>query len=187
MEGKLFTQNEIVEGLKNGSSKELKYLYIEVKPKVRAYIIKNGGLASDVNDIFQVAILATRIQLLEKNKDINSIENYIFTACVREWLKLNIRKERELKNMDGYLYQQSAGLDFVEDDDLSKAKVSKEFMMAFNALKPDCRKLFKLKIGGYETSDIALDLNVSEEYVKTKRRRCKRYFMRIYNNLKNNE
>lgn len=187
MKRKTFTQKEIVEGLKNGSSKELKYLYFEVKPKVRNYVIKNGGIASDVNDIFQVAILATRIQLLEKNKNIISIENYIFTACVREWLKFNIKKDRELKNLDGYLYGQQTDTESMEDEELSKAKISREFMIAFNALKSDCRKLFKLKISGQETEDIALELDVSEEYVKTKRRRCKRYFMRIYNNLKNNE
>lgn len=185
MKGKAINQKDIVDGLRKGSSKEIKYLYKLVKPKVRTYILKKGGLDSEINDIFQEAIIATSRKLLEKDTVITQIENYIFTACIHEWSRLNNLKKKETDGLDGYIREHK---DDVDDPNIEEKKSQiqkKTFLKAFGALKLDCRRLFKLSSKDYSSSEIAANLNVSVEYVKTKRARCRKHFMDIFNSLKN--
>lgn len=189
MKGKHISQEQLAEGLKKGTSEELKYLYTDVKPKVKAYIaVQKGGLDCNVNDIFQIALIKIRQQLIDNKLSINNLENYIFRVCKHEFLKSNNLSRRE--NIDRMAFRSQEPL--VEDTDVLKKEQAKEkeldlFFQAFQMLKPECQKLFKLSSEGFHDKEIAHLLDTTEKFIKTKRARCKKYFAKMITKIEENE
>lgn len=191
MKTNTINSKKLADGLKKGSSEELRYLYLKVKPKVEAYIVKNDGLSTDVNDIFQIALISVRNKLLDGNT-IEFIESYLYKACQNEWAGTLRKNKKKRIADDSYVSHQSSnmGLPFEQlegkgedsyDQDMTK------FLKAFVKLKPDCKKFFQLKSEKKSNIEIAKIMGVSVDFAKTKKTRCKKYFMDIYNNLKDYE
>lgn len=189
MKGKHISQQQLAEGLKNGTSEELKYLYLFVKPKVKAYIaIQKGGFECNANDIFQIALLRIRQQLIDDKLSINNIENYIFKVCKHEFLKTKNLSRREDIDRMAFRNQEP----HIEDTNVQKNEIDKENELilnfkAFQLLKPECQKLFKLSSEDIPDKEIARLLETTEKFIKNKRARCKKYFAKIITKLKENE
>lgn len=181
----VINQEEIAEGLKNGSAEEVKYLYKTVKPKIAQFIKERKGIESDVHDIFQVALMSVRNKLLE-GVEITYIETYLHKSCINEWNSINERKKNEVADTENINNPSHHGFESPFEETDEEARMSK-FFRAFQKLKSECRKLFKLKSDKIPYSEIALLMGITEEFVKTKKRRCKKYFMKIFNNLNDNE
>ncbi len=181
----VINQEEIAEGLKNGSAKEVNYLYKTVKPKIAQYIKERKGIESDVHDIFQVALMSVRNKLLE-GVEITYIETYLHKSCINEWNIINEGKKNEIVDTDQAKNINNHGIEAPFEETAEEARMSK-FFRAFQKLKSECRELFKLKSDKIPYSEIALLMGITEEFVKTKKRRCKKYVMKIFNNLNDNE
>jgi len=189
MKGKHISQERLAVGLKKGTTEELKYLYTHVKPKVKAYIaVQKGGLDCNVNDIFQIALIKIRQQLLDNKLSIDNLENYIFRVCKHEFLKLN--NLSRIENIDRTAYRSQAP--YAADTDVLDKELAKEeelnlYFKAFQMLKPECQKLFKLSSEGFQDKEIAQLLDTTEKFIKTKRSRCKKYFAKMIAKIKENE
>ena len=63
MKGRIFSDKEITEGIKNDNNEVLKYLYENIKPDIVEYFENNDGTKSDADDIFQVVLIKIRTDL----------------------------------------------------------------------------------------------------------------------------
>ena len=54
---KQYTEEELVQGIKNDSEEVISYLYRELAPKVYHDVVKNSGTEEDAKDLFQYALL----------------------------------------------------------------------------------------------------------------------------------
>ncbi len=81
--------NEILVNLRGQSpDKALQMLYKRLRPKVRNYILRNGGSEEDVGDVFQDAMIIFLKQVKLNKFDTNyEIDGYVFSIARNLWIK----------------------------------------------------------------------------------------------------
>ncbi len=89
------SDSKIVDGLKNEDSKTFSYLYKEVYPMVRKFILDNNGNEDDAKDIFQEVLIALIKNIRNPNFQLKSkISTYIYFITKKRWL-YNLRHKRK--------------------------------------------------------------------------------------------
>lgn len=85
------SEQDLIQGLIAQSDHALQYLYDEVGPKVRQYIVNAGGSSEEANDIFQEGIISAfvniqsgRYQASENAK----FTTYLMQVCKYKWYDL---------------------------------------------------------------------------------------------------
>jgi len=168
MRSELFSDKQLIEGVIESKTKEIEYLYIKVKPRIKSYIIAKGGKEQEADDAFHDGLLNVFIKLKENKKAIKTnIEGYLFISCKNSWLieKQNRKREDELLNEYFYLNK----IDYILSDN---KRSNKKIFRAFKKLSVDCKNIFKLQQRGYSYLQISETIKISVKSVKTKRARC---------------
>ena len=83
-----YTNIEIINAIKsNNADKVLVYLYKNLEPKIRGWIVKNNGSKQEAQDIFQDSIVAFYSFVLKNKFDPNSnVEALIFRIAKNNWI-----------------------------------------------------------------------------------------------------
>ncbi|MCG8698694.1 MAG: hypothetical protein MI922_11635, partial [Bacteroidales bacterium] len=109
-----YTDKEIIECLKTGNnSKALEFLYLDIFPKVKSYVISNSGNEDDALDIFQDAIvtLCNQIKLKKFNPEYQ-VAGFVYSVCRNMWIN---RAKRNKK-----MVYTSEEIDVREDEDFTE-------------------------------------------------------------------
>jgi RNA polymerase sigma factor (sigma-70 family) len=91
---KIYSDSEILFGIKNKDKKIIRYVYINLLPPIKRYIIKNSGNALISEDIFQEALLIIFDKLRKGNLCLTcNFNTYFIAICKKLWYN-NLRKKR---------------------------------------------------------------------------------------------
>jgi len=172
-----YSDKDIFKGLKERDPKILKYIYDEFFPLIRSDIEKHYGKSSELDDIFQEAIIIAYQNIKSKKIDKNTnFKSYIWSISSNLW-KNHLRKT------------QPELIDFSEEDNTEIIDDSLEeqyqqnirqkiFTEHFNRLKKECKKLLKLFFKNLPIKDISKKLGYKDEaVVKSKKYKCKEHLM----------
>jgi len=82
------TDNQIVKGLLQQEDAVINYLYEEIGPKVKQYIMSVGGSAEEANDIFQEGIVSAFVNIKSGKYKVSEnakFTTYLIQICKYKW------------------------------------------------------------------------------------------------------
>ncbi len=170
-----------------GDPSVLEKIYRESFPVVRSYILANSGSESDAKDVFQDSItnawMNERQGRFEASSE-NSMGAYVFTIAKHKWLdKLRSKTHRSTLRLVK---------DEVEDkllDTESMADIDVDYLNRLYAKLDDkCQVLLKkFYFEKMSMREIAADLSVGEESVRTMKYRCVMKLRKMHLELQENK
>ncbi|MDL2242851.1 RNA polymerase sigma factor [Bacteroidales bacterium OttesenSCG-928-K03] len=152
------------------------YLYSEELPKIKTYILINGGSLNDAEDIFQEIMLII-LKKLDKNIiDIETISAYINRIARNLWLQ-SFRKEKPLTHVDNMsVFSENISYEANVAFNANKDEINNRIILKhIKMLDNDNKKLFMLYYNRYKAAKIAVLMGYSggENYVRKKIHICK--------------
>jgi len=179
-------EKEILESIKMGKeSKVLEYLYKEILPGIKQYILKNSGTIDDAFDIFQDGVVIFyKYVLAGKFKEEYNISGFIYTVCRNLWIN-KVKHEKLITKIDNNREISDHSKDVLdylinkEREDLVKQYMEK--------LGEKCRKLLSY-IFYYQltTKELCEKMGYSNtDILKTKKYKCKKRLIELMKNHKN--
>jgi RNA polymerase sigma factor (sigma-70 family) len=174
-----YTDQDIINAIEKGQDqKVLSFLYSDVLPKVKGFILKNQGSVDEAKDIFQDAVIRFYNAVKEgKFEGNSSIATYIFAISKNLWINTVKKKNKHINDDQLELIDGSPNL--LED------LISREKIDAVNALLKqigeNCEKLLKYSIyDNLSMKEICEKMEYSSEDVaKTYNYRCKQKLMQL--------
>lgn len=85
----LSNQQKTIQGILQNKECVLRSIYVEVFPKVRAYVLQNKGDEALAKDIFQDAFLAFWKNIRNKKYEVreeSAVQAYLFTIAKNKWI-----------------------------------------------------------------------------------------------------
>lgn len=172
------TEKNIPELIRNGKDQQvLNLLYKTIFPKVKKYIVYQGGIADDASDAFQDAIMYLYHQIITGKYDEEkyNLNGYLFRLAINRWInKLNKhRKTTMVENVED-----SIKVEIDEDrfQFLDNTRNEEDLLRKlFSDLGEKCIKLLNLNIY-YDMlmEDVAIRLGFSSVgAAKMQLKRCK--------------
>ena len=175
-----FSTQEIAHKIKTAQDKEiLNWLYSNVYPKIRRYVVSNNGSVDDSKDVFQEAVLVLYKQVIENKYDlIKDIEGYLITVSRNVWVNNCRRTKRHVK------FELADNPIHVEDNALINLIMAEKwdaFQRLFDMIGERCKQL--LHYSTYEKismEEIAVKMQFSNaNAAKTSNYRCKQKLIEL--------
>ena len=164
---KEYTDQEIIECLRNRQSYVVHYLSDRYMPMIRLMVYRMGGTIEDAHDIFQDGLII----MLEKidNKDFVltcKFKTYLYCVCENLW-KTVLDKRRAASNYFTRRDEAEGERDFTE---LIDHKMYEDiFHDVFETLDPISKKILKLYWQEISPQEIADKLGYTYGYVRKKK------------------
>ncbi|MFL5728639.1 MAG: RNA polymerase sigma factor [Cytophagaceae bacterium] len=174
-----YTDQDIINAIRQGQDqKVLSFLYSDVLPKVKGFILKNQGSVDEAKDIFQDAVIRFYDAVKEEKFEGNSsIATYIFAISKNLWINTVKKKNKHIS--DDQLELTDSSVNLLEDI------ISQEKIDAVNSLLKklgeNCEKLLKYSIyDNLSMKEICEKMDYSSEDVaKTYNYRCKQKLIQL--------
>ena len=176
---KKLTLGQIIEGIKKRDNKVLTFIYKEVFPAVRYYVISNGGNQDDAKDVFQESIIIAFKQISENQIEIKtSFDAYLYGMARLIWLKILRNRKIHVKNIsiikESQLEYHPA--ESMIDEDLEMRLYRKHFLK----LGEECRNLLQMTLDNIPYEKIAAKMGYkSEKIVRNKKYKCKEALIKM--------
>lgn len=157
--------NRYISGLKDGNSQIVKEIYEKNLPHLRSWVLKNNGSEADALDTFQEGIESMIGKIYAgKIPDKLNFEGYLFTICKNKWFDKIKNKNREEQvrtiELERYTDDEQVQIELLDDDhqtDFLKVMLDDTFV----ELSEVCQKLLGLIESGISTSEVALQMNMT--------------------------
>lgn len=164
---KEYSDNEIIECLKNRQSYVVRYLSDRYLPMIRLMVSQMGGSHEDARDIFQDGLII----MLEKidNEDFVltcKFKTYLYCVCEHLW-KSVIMKRQAATNYFSRRVEEESDVDFTELHD--NKLYQNIFYDVFATLEPSSQEILKLYWQELSPRDIAEKLGFTYGYVRKKK------------------
>ena len=172
-----YTDEELIEGLRQRKKSCIVYLYEEFYPVVRHYLRQNSGNLQDVEDLFQDTILVLYKRCMEDPFVLKcSLKTYFMSVCKNLWLQRLERKCKLLYQADCEVNEASHHYSMEENDILEEqAAMQRLFLRNLEQLPAECRNLLQLYCLKIPYKEIAKLMNYKDDvYVKTRKYSCKK-------------
>lgn len=167
----------LLEAFLNNKEEPLKEFYISEYPKIRYYILKNGGTLDNAKDVFQEAFFACWKKLntgqsSPKNKA--EIEAYLFTTAKNKWIdQIRVRGKKKIISIDEKIHHLAAD----ETSPITEVHEKEEqltiTLSAFESLNQACKDLLTwFYFHKMSLKAIAESLEMEEASAKNKKYRC---------------
>lgn len=164
---KEYTDNEIVECLRNRQSYVVRYLSDRYMPMIRLMVYQKGGSIEDAKDIFQDGLIIM-LEKIDNNDFVLTCKFKTFLYCVCENLWVSVLdKRRVAKNYLNRRLNEDFDNDFTELQDNTLYK--NIFYNVFKTLDPTCQNILKLYWQELSPKEIADTLGYTYGYVRKKK------------------
>jgi len=169
-----YTDEAIIDGLKERDSGIIRYVYKEYYPTIKFLITTNSGTETDAEDVFQDALIVLFKKIARKDLILtSSFKTFLYSICRNLWLQ---RLDRRVFSNE-----------FLEMEDLSELQDNlyleqpeeehekyRLFQQHFLKLSEDCQKILQLFLGKTSLKEIAEIMGFkTEKYAKTRKFMCK--------------
>ena len=164
--------SQLLKGVLKADNRSIQQLYDLALPSVISWVEENSGTEADARDIFQEALIGLFRKL--ENGD------FTLTCTLKSFLRIMCRNLWLTKLRDGKKYKASP-LEGVEEVSLDKDVVERLehserhrlFFKHFDNLGESCRKILSLFFDKIPLTEIAQQLDTSENYIKKRKFQCK--------------
>lgn len=169
-----FTDQAILEGLRNRDSSIIRYIYKEYYPTIKYLINSNSGYDTDAEDVFQDALVIVYRKLGKDDLTLtSSFKTFLYSVCRNLWLQ---RLDKKVFNSD---FLKLEDLDEMQDPVYAEpveveSDKYKVFQQHFLSLSDDCQKILRLFMNKVSLKEIAEIMGFkTEKYAKTRKFMCK--------------
>ncbi|MCX6256218.1 MAG: sigma-70 family RNA polymerase sigma factor [Bacteroidia bacterium] len=164
---KEYTDNEIIECLRNRQSYVVHYLSERYLPMIRLMVHQMGGSMDDAKDIFQDGLII----MLEKidNEDFVltcKFKTFLYSVCENLWRSILVKRQAATNYFTRRVDEDSEK-DFTELQD--KKLYENIFYNVFDTLDPVCQKILRLYWQELSPKEIADRLGYTYGYVRKKK------------------
>lgn len=181
-----YSDIEIFKLIKEGDSDILRFLYKELRPLVRSFILKNSGTPEDVEDVLQDGIIAfyNNVNLGKFQLQKTKITTYIIQICKFIWSN-QLRSSRSKTSVK--LIEEHAHLHYQEPEyyeTINALEKSKEVEKIFKSLGEHCQKILMLFY--FENKDLKTInkiMGMTGNTSKNQKYRCMKKLRTLYGNL----
>jgi RNA polymerase sigma factor (sigma-70 family) len=171
-----YTDEELLEGLKQRDRGCIEYMYNEFFPVVRHFVFDNSGNQQDSEDAFQDTILVLYKRcMLSSFRLACSLKTFVAAIGKNIWLQRLDRKYRLLYQADCEVHEDQAAYGTVEYE-LSEENLEKQRLFYKNLmmLPSDCRQILQLYCMKVPFKEIARMLKYkNEKLAKVRKYTCK--------------
>lgn len=178
-----YTDEELLEGLRQRKSVCIEYLYQEFNPVIRHHLSNNSGNQQDVEDLFQDAIIVLYKRIhIQPFKLECSLKTFFIGICKHLWLQRLERKYKLLYQADLEVHEEQGryGMAFADEPEEEALELHRLFYKNLMSLPYDCRRLLQLYCLKIPYKEIARLMSFKDElYVKTRKYACKKKLRRI--------
>lgn len=183
--------DEVLDRLRKHDKVMIRDLYRDIFPKVRAYVLKNGGNQQTAEDVFQEALISLYKSIRKPGFRVQtSLTQYLFAVSKYIWikkLKKGVRETGTYSVEEALIYEEMTETAAMEDE---------RHILLFEKLgqlSGDCRQVLSYFFQGYSMGEIAKKMGYqSEAYTRKRKYKCKKRLMKLiredsrYQELKNN-
>lgn len=161
------------EGIASGDDKVLLEIYNDFLPMVKRFVMKEGGGASDAEDVFNQVLMQLYARMKVKRFEIQStFEGYLFTACKNIWRREFNKKVKTRVTNESYVEHMN------RTEDAARAILEQEkwelFQDKFEQLSENCKKVLQLHLDKVSGKEIMKRLDyASESTVRQRIFKCK--------------
>ena len=174
-----FTDKEIIDAITIGEGNEdrvLSFLYKEILPVIRKYIVNNQGSIDEANDIFQDAVVRFYHSVKQGNFKGNcSIKTFLFGISKNLWINYLQKKGKSTREFEWTNLEDKIDL----EGELISNEKSKAVNDLLSVLGDRCEQLLKFSVyDNLSMKEIAIKMGFANENVaKTNNYRCKQKLM----------
>jgi len=130
IKSQVLSDQEVIEGIANGSTSELEYLYASYFPMIFQLVTKNNGSEDDAKDIFQEAVIVLYDRINSGDFVLSSkLKTFLYSVCRRLWLKRLNKNDRMSFNI-----QEQEEIVAVESDLLEYQQKEEQFLLMEQSL-----------------------------------------------------
>ncbi|WP_375446693.1 RNA polymerase sigma factor [uncultured Fibrella sp.] len=179
------TDQSLYEALLRREDKAYEWLYSDLYPSFRFWITTNSGTEADAEDAFQKGLISFLANLESGRYQYQpgtKVTTVIFDYCKKVWLtELGSARRRHAATMP-----EEIRLATTDDtlDDLVRTDTVEAVRAALSELKEGCRQLMHwFYVDERSLREIALEMNMKETSVKSKRYECTEQLKRIYQKI----
>jgi RNA polymerase sigma factor (sigma-70 family) len=130
---KVFSEEEFIEGLRNGNDAVMDRLYRLHYPTIEHFIISNNGTEDEARDIYQEAFIIFYESIRDNSLELScKIKTYLYSVCRRLWLK-------RLSYKSKYLSKLQDNEEFIVFEDTDEENSKNE--LRFNIMEESLQKL----------------------------------------------
>lgn len=164
----------------------MQFVYAQVFPKVRAYILKNSGDEEHVKDIFQEAYINCWRNIKEdKIQTDSNIEGYLMTIAKNKWT--DYLRSSSFKNKSLEIGQLSIVSDEITINEKQVELDRTTLRKALEQMGEACKKVLQLFYFERKSmNDIALELKITSASARNQKYRCMEKLRNTALELKNN-
>lgn len=140
-----YTDHELLEGIRRRDNVVLSAVYQIYRPRILAFVVKQGGSEQEAKDVLQEAIVAIYINVQRPDfQFIYSFDAYLYGICQKQWLK----KFRDKSRRAGVSLDAVVELPIAADALACTEYAERQFfvMQKFNTLPEGCRELLRLSV-----------------------------------------
>lgn len=168
-----FSDTVVISGLKENNSPVIQYLYRELYPGVKSFVLNNTGSESDAEDVFQdtMVILYRKIKGEELTLSC-SLKTYFFAVARNLWLQ-----RLELRKRSGICLPVAESA-YTENEDFDRELMHMERLNMLQkylmAMDKECQRLLRLFLQKMSLKEITVALGFSStDYTKFRKYQCK--------------
>lgn len=164
--------NYMLESLKTDNEKGILQIYQTVFPKVKNYILSNGGYEDDAKDVMQKSLMQVAARVKQHDFKIkSSFEGYLFITCKNVWV-------REQKIRKTWVTNDGQACLITEEQNLAQAMVEQNkwelFQEKLEGLSENCRNILNRFFNKVSYKQIADEMGyANENVVKQRIFKCK--------------
>jgi RNA polymerase sigma factor (sigma-70 family) len=176
---KKLTLGQIIDGIKKRDNKVLTFIYKEVFPAVRYYVISNGGNQDDAKDVFQESIIIAFKQISDNKIEIKtSFDAYLYGTSRLIWLKILRNKKIHDKNISKI--KESENNNPVDEGVIDEDMEMRLYRKHFRRLGEECQKVLQMTLDNIPYEEIAKIMSYkSEKIVRNKKYKCKETLIKM--------
>jgi RNA polymerase sigma factor (sigma-70 family) len=170
----MYTETELVEGLRNRKNEILEYIYEEYFPTVKYFINANNGNDEEARDVFQETLLVVFIRIRQEDFKLKcSLKTYIYAVSKNLWLKqLSINRRWNFISIQNQEISHQEDVNTVEVINVNEIKrlLYQKYYLELGLI---CQRILELLVKKISYKDIANILNLkNEQYARKKKYRC---------------
>ena len=178
----IHSDKEILAAIQRSDDRVLEYLYKQVLPKVKKYVIKNNGSDDDARDVFQDAVVIFYKYVKEGRFNVeHDIAGFIFSVGRNLWINTAKRRGKVIA-----LNDEASQINDTENfsDELMTREREEYILKLFSALGNSCKQILLYSIyDKFSMKEIKEKMGfTSENVAKTKNYKCKQRLIELVKN-----
>lgn len=167
-----YSDQQLIQGLSSNDSAVIDYLYSQVGPVVKNYIVNHGGSTEDANDLFQEGLVAAYVNIKKQSYTLKSetkFSTYLTQICKYKWYD-RLKKGKRSTHIDEN-YDVPDDTDVIRDiENGEKYSILAELI---NELGEQCKEILHRYYWLKESMDeIGKALSMVKASVKNGKYRC---------------